>query len=81
MVTSTPTSKKDWAASVSFESYNGDFYTNVADLESLPVQMEKKETSKGVKYKLKGNRFRVGKGGNVNLDFETFNGDVYLKEI
>ncbi len=72
--------KKGLAASVYFKSYNGDLYTNVDQLEALPVQMEKKDTGKGVKYKLKGNRFKVGNGG-VLLDFETFNGNVYLKEI
>jgi DUF4097 and DUF4098 domain-containing protein YvlB len=72
--------KKGLGASVSFESYNGAFYTNVDELEALPVEMEKKETSKGVKFKIRGNRFKIGKGG-VLLDFETFNGNVYLKEI
>jgi hypothetical protein len=41
--------------------------------------VEKKETEKGTKFKVNGNRFKVGNGG-VLLDFETFNGNVYLKE-
>lgn len=71
--------QKDLAANLSFESFNGDFFTNVARLESLPVEVEKKQTDKGIKYKVNGNRYKIGNGG-VQLDFETFNGNVYLKE-
>lgn len=72
--------KKGLGASVSFESFNGHFYTNVDAIESLPVQLEKKPRKEGIEFKLNGNRYKVGKGG-VDLGFETFNGDVYLKEI
>lgn len=71
--------QKGLTADMSFESFNGDLYTNVAQLESLPVVVEKEEHDNGMKYKVNGNRFRIGKGG-ILLDFETFNGDVYLKE-
>lgn len=71
--------QKGLSAELSFESFNGDLYTNVAQLESLPLLVEKKDTDRGIKFKIKGNRFRVGAGGPL-LDFETFNGDVYLKE-
>ena len=71
--------QKGLAANMSFESYNGEFYTNVEQLESLPVVVEKEEHDNEVKYKVNGNRFKIGNGG-VLLDFETFNGDVYLKE-
>lgn len=71
--------QKGLAAELSFESFNGELYTNVNGLESLPVQMEKESTKNGVKYKINGNRFKIGAGG-VLLDFETFNGNVYLKE-
>ena len=71
--------QKGLAASLSFESFNGSFYTNVDKLEALPVVMEKKSQGDGIKYKVNGNRFKVGNGG-VNLDFETFNGNVYVKE-
>ncbi len=72
--------KKGLAAELRFESFNGDLYTNVDQLESIPVSMEKKSTSKGMKYKIGGTRYRIGKGG-VLLDFETFNGNVYVKEL
>ena len=71
--------QKGLAANMSFESFNGDFFTNVERLESLPVMVEKEQRTNGTKYKVKGNRFKIGNGG-VFLDFETFNGDVYLKE-
>lgn len=71
--------QKGLTANMSFESYNGEFYTNVEQLESLPVVVEKEEHDNEVKYKVNGNRFKIGNGG-VLLDFETFNGDVYLKE-
>jgi hypothetical protein len=64
---------------MSFESFNGDFFTNIDKLESLPVRVEKENTNDGIKYKVSGNRYKIGSGGAF-LDFETFNGDVYLKE-
>jgi DUF4097 and DUF4098 domain-containing protein YvlB len=71
--------QKGLAASMTFESFNGDFYTNINQLESLPVSVEKSSTGQGVKYKVNGNRYKIGSGGAM-LDFETFNGNVYLKE-
>ncbi len=68
------------AANMSFESFNGSFYTNIDKLESMPVSLEKKDSDKGIKYKVNGNRFKIGSGGATFLDFETFNGNVYLKE-
>lgn len=68
------------SASVAFESFNGDFYTNINRLENLPVTVDKSgEGQEGVKYRISGNRYQVGTGG-VLLDFETFNGNLYLKE-
>lgn len=71
--------RKGLAASMSFESFNGSLFTNIDKLEALPVQVEKKNMAEGVKYKVNGNRFKIGSGGAF-LDFETFNGNVYLKE-
>lgn len=72
--------KKGLGASVSFESFNGSFYTNVEAIESLPVALEKRPVKNGVEYKVNGNRYKIGSGG-VFLDIETFNGNAYLKEI
>lgn len=71
--------KKGLSANLAFESFNGAFYTNVNRIESLPVTVEKKASGEGIKYKIGGSRYKVGNGG-VLLDFETFNGNVYLKE-
>jgi DUF4097 and DUF4098 domain-containing protein YvlB len=71
--------QKGLAANFSFESFNGDFYTDIEPLESLPVQVEQTKNGENVKYKVNGNRYKIRTGGPL-LDFETFNGDVYLKE-
>jgi DUF4097 and DUF4098 domain-containing protein YvlB len=71
--------QKGLGASMSFESFNGSLYTNIDQLEALPVLLEKEQKGDGIKYKVNGNRFKVGRGGVV-LDFETFNGNVYVKE-
>lgn len=71
--------QKDLAASLSFESFNGEFYTNIDQIERLPALVEEKKGKEGIKFKVNGNRYKVGKGGAL-LDFETFNGNVYLKE-
>jgi hypothetical protein len=67
------------AANMSFESFNGNFYTNIDNLESLPLKVEKASHGEGIKYKINGSRYQIGSGGAL-LDFETFNGNVYLKE-
>ena len=72
--------KKGLSAQLAFESYNGDFFTNLDDVEMLPTVLEKKKIGKGVKYKVGGkSKMQVG-NGKVLLDFETFNGNVYVKE-
>ena len=70
---------KGLAANMSFKSFNGDFYTNVPNLESLPAYIERKQDKEGTNLKIGRNRFKVGAGGAL-LDFETFNGDVIVKE-
>ena len=71
--------QKGLAASMGFESFNGHLYTNIDRLEHLPAHVEKKEKEGGTKYKVNNNRFKIGAGGAF-LDFETFNGNVYIKE-
>jgi hypothetical protein len=67
------------SADVSFESFNGGFYTNITSMEKLPLKVEKSSHGDGIRYKIDGNRYQAGRGG-AHLDFETFNGNVYLKE-
>lgn len=71
--------QKGLAANFSFESFNGDFYTDIEPLESLPVQVVETKNGEGIKYKVNGNRYKIRTGGPL-LDFETFNGNVYVKE-
>jgi DUF4097 and DUF4098 domain-containing protein YvlB len=72
--------QKGLAAEMSFESFNGDFYTNIDKVSQLPAKVEKSEEGEGIRFKVKGNHYRIGNGGSTFLDFETFNGNVYLKE-
>ncbi|HEY9006834.1 MAG TPA: hypothetical protein VIM75_11900 [Ohtaekwangia sp.] len=71
--------RKGLGANLSFESFNGNFFTNIDKLETMPVQIEKSNNGEGIRYKINGNRYQAGAGGAL-LDFETFNGNVYLKE-
>ena len=71
--------QKGLAARLSFESFNGSFYTNIDKIEQLPAKVEQNKNGNGMKYKINGNFYQVGNGGML-LDFETFNGNVYLKE-
>jgi hypothetical protein len=71
--------RKGLTANVSFKSFNGGLYTNVDQLVAVPSPLEKRNDGDGLRYKIGGSRYQVGKGG-VLLDFETFNGDAYLKE-
>ncbi|HYG17548.1 MAG TPA: hypothetical protein VD816_01415 [Ohtaekwangia sp.] len=71
--------QKGLAANLSFESFNGSFYTNIEQIQVLPAIIERSERDDGTGYKISGNRYKVGTGGTL-LDFETFNGNVYLKE-
>lgn len=66
-------------ADLSFKTFNGSFYTNIDKLELLPAQIVKSDSGSKTKYKINNGHYRIGNGG-VNLDFETFNGNVYLKE-
>jgi DUF4097 and DUF4098 domain-containing protein YvlB len=71
--------QKGLAANMNFKSFQGEFFSNVTNLESLPMTVEKEQGDHETKYKVNGNRFKIGRGGAL-LDFETFNGNVYVKE-
>ncbi|MBC8153045.1 MAG: hypothetical protein H7Z72_09050 [Bacteroidetes bacterium] len=69
------------SADLQFKTFQGEFYTDFSDAEMLPVQVVKTQETQGDKtvYKLdKTTAIRVGTGGKV-LRFETFNGNVYIK--
>ena len=75
--------KTGLAASFSFESFNGDFYTNIEDIKMLPTTLKSsnKKKGKGIKYKLGGKSKMQVRNGKTHLDFETFNGNAYVKEF
>jgi DUF4097 and DUF4098 domain-containing protein YvlB len=74
--------KKGLSSNLYFKSFNGEFYTDLADniMETLPVAVEKAEQKEGVKYKVGGKAGVKVRNGGPKLDFETFNGNVYIKE-
>lgn len=72
--------RKGLAAQLAFKSFNGDLYSSVTDVTPMSVQLEKTDKGgEGTRYRVSGNRYKVRQGGPL-LDFETFNGDVILKE-
>lgn len=68
------------AAELSFESFNGEFFTNIEPITAMPVSLTEEKSGKGIRYKISGNHYKVRNGG-VHLSFETFNGNVILKEM
>ena len=71
--------QKGLTANMSFKSFNGDLYTNLDNLTSLPVELEKEEGKNGYHVKVGGSKYKIRQGG-VLVDFETFNGDAIVKE-
>ncbi len=73
--------QKGLSAKLTFESFNGDFFTDFDNVEVMPTLVQKKAKGKGIKYKVGGkSNLKIGTG-KVLLDFETFNGNVYVKEL
>jgi hypothetical protein len=72
--------RKGLAAQLAFKSFNGELYSSVDDITALPVQLEKTDRGgEGTRYRVSGNRYKIRQGGPL-LDFETFNGDVIVRE-
>ena len=70
------------SADLQFKSFQGEFYTDFPQAETLPAQVVKNQEKRGDKtvYKLnKTTAVRIGNGGKT-LRFETFNGNVYIKK-
>ena len=71
------------SADLHFKSFQGDLYTNFDISEKLPpVKLETTaKNRKGTTYRIEDRTaVRIGQGG-VQLDFETFNGDVFVRKI
>jgi hypothetical protein len=70
------------SADCSFKSFNGEFFTNFDQVENLPAKIIKTVNKKEEEttHKLnKDSRIRIGQGGK-KLNFETFNGNIYLRK-
>ena len=72
--------QKGLSAEVFFKSFSGDFYTDIDEISTLPLKMKtEKADGDGISYKIGGTAgIKVGKG-EAKLEFETFNGDVYVR--
>ncbi len=71
----------DLEADVSFKTFQGNFFTDFETAKAGPVKIEATQGGDGFIYKLDGrSNIRINNGG-INLDFETFNGNVYLRTI
>ncbi len=72
---------KGLKADLTFKSFNGDFYTNIEKVEHRPMVLKQKPSrEKGVAFKVDATSIISVGGGGTLLAFETFNGDVYIKE-
>jgi DUF4097 and DUF4098 domain-containing protein YvlB len=72
--------RKGLAAHLAFKSFNGELLSSVEEITALPVQLEKTDRGgDGTRYRVSGNRYKIRQGGPL-LDFETFNGDVIVRE-
>jgi hypothetical protein len=73
--------QKPLSATISFSSFNGDFYTDLDDLQKLNPEVEKVSSMEGTTttYKLgKSTSFKTG-AGTATLILKTFNGKVIVK--
>jgi hypothetical protein len=71
--------QKGLAANMSFESFNGELFTNIDKIEAMPAAVQQVARKDGMKFKVGDNFYKIGAGGSL-LAFETFNGNVYIKE-
>ncbi|NQU87515.1 MAG: hypothetical protein HQ541_17315 [Mariniphaga sp.] len=71
------------SADMRFKSFQGDMFTNFDISEWLApvIKTTQSKNKNGTSYRIENKTaVRIGKGG-VILDFETFNGDVYVRKI
>ncbi|MEM7368765.1 MAG: hypothetical protein AAF587_09175 [Bacteroidota bacterium] len=75
-------SPRGLAARMFFQSFNGEFYTNLD-----PVVVGREEISKeqhpmenGIQYSISSRSPIISRNGKTVLEFETYNGDVYVEE-
>ena len=71
---------KGLKATVTFKSFNGDIFTNIDDYQQEPILTKTASSKKGVSFKAESKSAITFRGGGIPMDFETFNGNVYIKE-
>lgn len=72
---------QNFGADISFKSRNGDLYTDIKELEYQPMMIEKSSASEnGIAFRVEARSSIKIRNGGVQLDFETFNGNVYIRE-
>jgi len=66
---------------VQYKSFNGSFYTDFDNTQSIASEPSIEKSNKGgTTYKFnKNNKLRIGQGGKLTT-FETLNGNIYLKK-
>ncbi|MEL6865296.1 MAG: hypothetical protein AAFP19_12795 [Bacteroidota bacterium] len=70
------------SATMLFKSYQGEFYTDIEEIEVKENKIsEKRELEDDELFiRLEGKTEIKARSGDVVLDFETFNGDIYVRE-
>ncbi len=71
---------KNFSAEVTFKSFNGELFTNIQDVAMMPNEIAKTTGNQGLNFKIEEKKKLKFRSGGTLLDFETFNGDVYIKE-
>lgn len=78
----TVTFPDNLSADISMKTMNGEYYTNFPNVSRIASKIEKNEDHSGNRtvYKVdKSTGIRIG-NGDVALNFQTLNGDIYIKE-
>jgi DUF4097 and DUF4098 domain-containing protein YvlB len=70
------------SANVFFKSQYGDLFTDIDEITKMPTIIEKEEVDGevGISYKIGAHSGIKVRNGGPKLEFETFNGDVFVKE-
>jgi hypothetical protein len=79
----TVTYPANLSADCNFKSFQGEFFTDFPEVEVMPSKIKKivEKDGENTKHKLeKGSNIKIGKGG-LKLNFETFNGNIYVKKV
>lgn len=75
---------KNLKAKIYFSSSHGEFFTNIDDtdltMEQIILKDENTHGGKGIEYRIDGKTALNVRNGQRVLDFETYNGDVYVRE-